>query len=244
MVDQAAATALAPPLPLLSRITGVLFSPRETFASIVAHPRWLDVLAVTTLVAALGWFLFLSTSAGQQAFVDQQITQAEGWGQTVNEEMISGFDRMSQWAKYFVPGVVLVATPLITAIVALILLGYGAILGGGGSYKQLLAIAAHASVPTSILATLVMLPLNYMRESMTSATSLAVFFPSLPESSFLGSLFGWIDLFAVWWIVLLAIGLSVLYKRKTGPIALTLLGLYLVIALIGAAVKSSFAGGS
>lgn len=244
MVDQPTAAAAAPPLPLLSRITGVLFSPRETFASVVAHPRWLGVLVVTTLVAVLGWFLFLSTSVGQQAFVDQQITQAEGWGQTVTDDTIAGFDRLSQWAKYFVPGAVLVIGPLITAIVALILLGYGAILGGGGSYKQLFAIAAHASVPTSILATLVMLPLNYMRESMTSATSLAVFFPSLPESSFLGSLFGWIDLFAVWWVVLLAIGLSVLYKRKTGPIALTLLGLYLVIALIGAAVKASFAGAS
>ena len=36
------------PLPgLAARMIGVLFSPRETFAAIVAKPRWMGVMVVT-----------------------------------------------------------------------------------------------------------------------------------------------------------------------------------------------------
>ena len=37
-----------------------------------------------------------------------------------------------------------------------------------------------------------------------------------------------IDLFLIWWLLVLAIGLAVLYRRKTQPIALALYGVYAV----------------
>jgi hypothetical protein len=40
----------------------------------------------------------------------------------------------------------------------------------------------------------------------------------------------------------LAIGAAVLYKRKSGPIAWTLLGLYALFALMVAAALTAFAG--
>jgi hypothetical protein len=46
----------------------------------------------------------------------------------------------------------------------------------------------------------------------------------------------------IWWIMSLAIGFGVLYKRKTAPIAATLLALYAAIALLGAAVMTSLSG--
>ena len=69
-------------------------------------------------------------------------------------------------------------------------------------------------------------PLNFVRESMSSATNLSVFLPMLDESSFLAKFFGTIDLFLIWWVVVLSIGLGVLYRRKTGPIAV---GLFVVL---------------
>jgi len=55
----------------------------------------------------------------------------------------------------------------------------------------------------------------------------------------LGRLLGMVDLFQIWWLVTLSIGLGVLYKRKTGPIATSLLGIYFVIVLAIAAVRSA-----
>jgi len=46
----------------------------------------------------------------------------------------------------------------------------------------------------------------------------------------------------IWWIVSLAIGLAVLYRRRTGPIATTLLVIYASIGLIIAAIKTALSG--
>ena len=53
---------------------------------------------------------------------------------------------------------------------------------------------------------------------------------------------GSVDLFIIWWAVSLAIGLGVLYKKRTGPIATTLIVVYVAIGVIIAAVKSAVSG--
>ena len=51
-----------------------------------------------------------------------------------------------------------------------------------------------------------------------------------------------IDLFVVWWVFVLAVGIGVLYRRRTQPIAMGLFGTYAVIALAVAAVMSRLGG--
>jgi multisubunit Na+/H+ antiporter MnhE subunit len=85
-------------------------------------------------------------------------------------------------------------------------------------------------------------PLNYMRGVMTSATNLAVMMPFVPEQSFVGRLIGAIDLFLIWQFIVLAIGLAVLYRRKTQPIAVSLFVIYGVIAIIIAFVRTAMGG--
>ena len=53
---------------------------------------------------------------------------------------------------------------------------------------------------------------------------------------------GAVDIFLIWYIVVLAIGLGVLYKRRTQPIAISLLSVYAVIALCIALFKSRAGG--
>jgi hypothetical protein len=62
------------------------------------------------------------------------------------------------------------------------------------------------------------------------------------ESSFVARLIGAIVLFRLWWIVNLAIGVGVLYKRKTSPVVWTMLAVYAVIALIIASIGSAVSG--
>ena len=100
---------------------------------------------------------------------------------------------------------------------------------------------AFSSVVTG-LRTLFSTPLNYARESMSSPTNLAAALPFFEDNTFGARLLGSIDLFLIWWIVSLAIGLGVLYKRRTAPIATTMLVVYGAIALTIAAVRSVLAG--
>jgi hypothetical protein len=107
---------------------------------------------------------------------------------------------------------------------------FNAALGGDATFKQVYAVVAHSGILIAVQQ-LFTLPLDYARETMSSPTNLAVFLPFLDEGSFFARLLGSIDLFRIWWIVNLAIGMAVLYKRRTAPIATTMLVLYAAIAL-------------
>ena len=99
----------------------------------------------------------------------------------------------------------------------------------------------HAGV-ISTLAQLFTGPLNYFRGAVTSATNLAVLLPMVDPKSFVGRVLGMTDLFLIWYILVLAIGLAVLYRRRTQPIALTLYGVYAAGVLVIAAVMSALGG--
>ena len=84
--------------------------------------------------------------------------------------------------------------------------------------------------------------LEMMRQTMSSATNLAVFFPDLAEGSFLASVLGFIDLFWIWYLVVLAIGLAAVYRRRWTSVAGGLFVVYVVMGLAVAAIKA-FLGG-
>jgi hypothetical protein len=224
---------------LLSRIVGVFFSPRATYAEVAARPRWFGALAVSTIVIAAGFYVLLSTEVGQRAILDQQTQVIESFGVKLND---AAYDRMEQGvqrAKYTTPIAQLVFIPIVSLIIAGILLGiFNAVLGGDATFKQVLAIVAHSSMIGALQNTFSR-PLDYIRETVSSPTSLSVLLPFIEEKSFLGRLTGMLDLFQVWSILSLAIGLGVLYKRRTSPIATTMFIIYFVIVAAIAAVRAA-----
>jgi hypothetical protein len=235
----AAVSAEAPPAGLLSRIFGVFFSPRATYAGLVARPRWLGVLAVTCAIIAGGYGILLSTDVGKQATLDQQTQVIESFGVKLNDaayqRMEEGIDR----ARYVTPISQLIAIPLVLAIIAGILLGiFNALLGGDATFKQVYAILAHASVITA-LQTIFAIPLDYFRQTLSSPTSVLALLPFVEEGTFFGRLAGSIDLFQIWGTLSIAIGLGVLYKRRTAPVALSLYAVYFVIIAAVAALRTA-----
>jgi hypothetical protein len=227
---------------LPARLAGVIFSPRATYADVAARPRVVGMLAVVLAIIVSATFVFLSTEVGQQASVDNQVRQLEAFGRTVTDVQYAQMERMAPLARYFAAGFQLLFTPILALIVAgLAFAIFNAALGGDASFKQVYAIVVHSGVILVIQA-LFGLPLAYARESMTGMTNLGVFFPFLDEASFAARSLGAVDLVLVWWLVSLAIGLGVLYRRRTAPIATTLLVIYGVIGLTIAAVKTATSG--
>jgi hypothetical protein len=227
------------PMGLLSRLIGVVTSPKATFEAVVAHPRWLGMLALVTIIVALGVSLPLTTEAGRQAALDNNVRQMENFGVQVSDEMYANMAKGMRYAVYQTFASVLFVGPIISVILAGILYGVFALMGGQATFKQLFAVYVH-STAISAVGQLFTGPLNYFRGSMSSATNLAVLLPMIDEHSFIGRLLGMIDLFLIWWLVLLAIGLGVLYRRRTQPIAIGLFGVYALIILAAAAVMSAF----
>jgi hypothetical protein len=229
-------------LSLPERLTGAIFSPKPTFESVSGYPVWIDVLAITVLLTALSWFAFLSTDTGRQAFIDQQFQQQEAWGQTITPQVEERINNSAPVMRWVIPISTVVIGPLFVVIIAGVLYGvFAALLGGGATFKQTLAVVVHAGI-VSTVGFLGTMALNFVRGTMSSATNLGVFVQMLPENSFLVRFLGMIDLVWVWYLIVLAIGLGVLYRRKTSTIALGFFAVYLVVALGIAGVRSALGG--
>jgi Yip1 domain len=227
---------------LPARILGVLLAPRATYAGIGANPRWFGVLAFVALFGALGTFIFLSTEVGQTAALDQNVRMMESFGRNIPDEAYARMEQGMGRAKYIGP----VFQAVFVSIAAVVIAGlafavFTAVMGGAATFKQVFAIVAHSGVVLS-LSQLFGLPLAYARESMSGATNLGVFAPFLEEGSFVANLLGSIDLFIIWWTISLAIGLGVLYKRRTQPIAISFIVIYVTIGVIIAAIKAAYSG--
>jgi hypothetical protein len=102
-------------------------------------------------------------------------------------------------------------------------------------------VTAHASVILAIREVL-SVPVSVMREATGGATSLGLWFPALDTASFAGRFIGALDVFVMWWAVLLAIGLSVLYGREARRLAVTFLGVYAGVALLIAVTMTALGG--
>jgi hypothetical protein len=151
-------------------------------------------------------------------------------------------ERMLPMMRYITLASTVILAPVITFALAGVLYAvFNAGLGGDARYRQVLAVLTHAGVISAVGA-LFITPLNYARESLSSATNLGVFLPFLDEGSLSARFLGMIDLFLIWWVVAIGIGLSVLYRRRTGPIVIASLATYLVIAAVIAVIMRAFAG--
>ena len=136
----------------------------------------------------------------------------------------------------------MLVNPIIGVIIAGILFAvFNAAMGGEASFKQLFSVYAHAGA-ISAISTIFSGIINYFRGSMGSVANLGALMPMLPENSFAGRLLGMVDIFLIWYVIVLAMGLAVLYRRRTQPIAISLLTVYAVIAIVIALVKSQVGG--
>ena len=233
---------------LAARVYGVIGRPRVTFSTIVQAPSWAPVLVATTAVTFLCGIAFLRTDVGQQALVDQWERTATAFGQPVDDK---GYAQMELTAR---SGVFDVAYAAVTALasgpalvfavsgVLFVLLKRRGLPSSRPSFVQVLAIVSYASVILA-LRQIVATPLDYVRESIASPTTLVQLFSMLDEASPVARFLGIVDLFVIWWIVVIAIGVSILYQRSTRSVALVFTGAYVVLALL-AALAMAVSGGT
>lgn len=243
MSTTTASSATAPPSGnLFTRFFGIVTAPRATFEGVVAHPRWFGMLALTTLITIFCTSAPMFTDWGEQAALDVAVGQMEAMGRTIDDATYEGMRRGMRIQRYIQPAAILIFAPIMLLIFSGIAYAvFNAGMGGNATFKQVVSVLAHAGA-ISALAQLFALPLNFARQSMSSTTNLAVLLPMLEEHSFAAYLLGTIDLFMVWYVVVLAIGLAVLYRRRTQPITIGLFVVYAVIAVCIAVIRSSFGG--
>jgi hypothetical protein len=113
--------------------------------------------------------------------------------------------------------------------------------GAGVSFIVALAIVVHA---TTVLALqqVIAVPAQLVSESLASPTSLATLMPAVEDGTWLARLFGAIDIFGLWWVALIAIGLAAATGRSTLHWLVRLTAAYFAIAALVASAVAVLSG--
>jgi hypothetical protein len=224
------------PIPnLFARAIGIVTSPGETFVHVVRSPKVAGMLFLVGLLAGLAQGLPQFTESGKAAALEMQVQGMERFGVTVTDEMYQTMEQRSHsnFGAYSAVVGGLVGMPFVAVIMtALLWAVFNTIMGGTATFKQVMAVLVHSQV-VSTLGVLFAAPIMYMRGTMSvgGVANLAALLPMLDETSFLSKFLGMVDLFAIWWIVVLSIGLATLYKKQTSSIATGLFIFYTLVAL-------------
>jgi hypothetical protein len=231
-------------LSVSARVLGILRRPRLTLQEVVSHPHWASLLVVLTLTTAAAGALVSATEVGQLALLDQWERTALAFGQGVDDTRYAELQAWSRMGPVVAAGNALLTGPGVALAVSLLVFVWlrraRPSVAGPVTYTQVLAVVVHAGVILAV-GRLVAAPLVYARETTASATTVGAWFPSFDEASPVARFLGAIDLFTVWWAVVLGIGVAVLSGRRARTCATWIVSAYVGIALVLAAVMASAA---
>jgi hypothetical protein len=219
----------------------VVLRPRATFSQLVQAPAWLATWSVILILWALcgGWLL--STAVGQQALVDERVRVVETLGREVTDAEYAALQAAPPWWIYLTSGGRALLLPVTTIIVAAVLRIVARGAGMQATMSQALAVTVHASV-VLLLGQIIATPLHYVRESLTTPLNLGAILPLMEDGTAPARFFGAIDLFALWWAGLLAVGLSVMTGKRARYYAWRIATLFLAFAAVTAAIFAVMGG--
>jgi len=195
-----------------------------------------------TLITAAAGAVVSATDVGQLALVDQWERTALAFGQALDDTRYADLHAWSRLGPAVAAGNALLVGPGAALAVSLPLFVWlrRRRTGSAVSYTQVLAVVVHAGVILAV-GRLVAAPLVYARETTASATTVGAWFPSLDEASPVARFLGALDLFTLWWAVVLGIGVAVLSGHRARTCAAWIVSVYVGIALVAAAVMASAA---
>ena len=203
---------------VLAPCRGVIVRPQATFAALRQAPMWLGALVVADDdPRRLPGRRSISTETGRIALVDQWERTALAFGRPLDD---AGYARPATPEQPRCPvlrcsGRSLLGPVVTIAVGALVLAVSRRLAAGGGrpTFRQCLAVAAHAGVILA-LRDVSAAPLAYVRETTASATTVGQWLPLLDEASTVARFLGSLDVFVLWWAALLGIGTAMLCQRS------------------------------
>ena len=241
------------PRNFFSRLSGVYFSPGETFKEIGRSPNVLMPIIFLIVIGTLvGYFMSQKVDVG--SMMSEQLEQAVAEGKITQEQADQQVAVMSRFGQYQL----VVGSGLGNLIIALAIAGVFKLLslfiGAENRFKTVFSVTLYALIAVFLVQYIVTSVILYFKSpgelnfaSLTSlvASNLGALIASLLGEDalpkYLMRLFSWIDIFAIWIIALLSIGYAAVSRKlTTSTAAVWLGGTYVVIALIGSALGGLF----
>jgi hypothetical protein len=224
----------------LGTLTGVVMHPRATFEKMRQAERghWWLVFVITVLAVIL---LAVATTTAQSRMM-QGFTPPQGAG-------TAGGATTSVAGANATSGILRVALALTTGIVGaiagyllqtVVVLGLGLVLGGKATFRQIFRMAAWTTLPVAVRKLIQAITSLVAGATPASGLSAALTLQEASSMPMLNTLLSNIDIYMVWSMILLGIGVAVTSKLSKGKSAVAVV-VYAVIAL-GALLALNAAG--
>jgi Yip1-like protein len=243
-------------LSTVQRMIGTLFSPGETFADINRKPNWIVAALISIVIAFVVNFVVIKRlNPDWKAIGRKQVEKSlKKQGKTMAdlpeeqrnaiEKQLEMGTKVSVYITYLGP----LALPILMAFLALLYWGGATIMGGQTTYKKVLSLTAYAFgmvviVVQSLLAVLIVFLRNPDDVDLTKG--IAVTNPGMlmseESSTVLTAALTRLDVFSIWFLILMAMGLPAVCKNlKSGTATLVVFGLWLIYAIVAVALAAVF----
>jgi hypothetical protein len=196
-----------------SRLTGVFFEPAKTFADVVERPGfWVPLILI--MVFSLSYMVLFGQHVGWDRMIRHQYETSSRAAQMSPEQREQAIQMGAKFAPVMGYVGVLLGVPLATLIWAAVLLGIvKGMMSAQVRLKQVFAVICYAGMPGVIMvllavAVMFMKPPEDFNLQNPLVFNPGAFMDPLTTSKFLYSLASSLDLFRLWQMVLIAIGLK------------------------------------
>jgi hypothetical protein len=221
------------PMGFPARVVGIFTAPSSVFEELARRPTWLAaLLALTLVIASLNAIVVFSKTGEAALRQEMQDKMPKGAPPEALEQQLA-------ITKYAGPAAIVVFTPLVTLILAgVVYLIFSVVMGGEGTFRQTFSVYAHTSL-IGIVGALVGTAMIFLKGNMKSSTALSAFLPFLEESSFAYRFCQGLDLFVLWQLGVLAVGMAIVNRTSTRRAATPIFSVYLVLWLLITVVRQA-----
>src|SRR6267143_705931 len=231
----------------IGRITGALFSPRNTFEDIARKPSWVAPIVLLTLIG-LCMNVLLAKKADWRSFSEEQLMSTSRGQQIPADQKDLAIERQAKVNQFFcyirgAMGTVLLALPL-----ALVYWGAYALIGGARlTFGKSFAVIAYSMMPGGIRE-LLGIPILILKDPSTLGNpynfvgSNPGAYMSMSDPKWLSALASSLDVFIIWSVVLTAIGFHCMDPKKLpmSKSAGIVVGMYVFFTLLGVTIAWIF----
>lgn len=223
----------------LSRIAGVFVEPGITFEDIAKRPDFVAPLILLILVA-ISVVETMLTKVGMENVVMRALTQSGQAAKMSTAQLAQAVHRSAAIAGVFAQISAVLGVPIFMLVVA----GFGMVVlrgffGSEAKFKQVFSATCYAYMPSivgGVMAVAVMLfgdPANFNPQS-PAPTNLGFFLNPLTTSHAVLSLASSLDVIILWFLILLAMGLSRVTQKKvkTSSLFMIFAGAWILLVIV------------
>ncbi len=211
-------------------LLAVFYKPTEFFAELKDHPKVLVPYIV------YGLLLVVFFVAAVDVIYDMQMSSPQMQERLQGQPPPPQVEQMTRYGILIAGPLALLLVPLIAALLALF---WGNVVySGNARFKQILSVMVYGELIFG-LGTLLVLPMVLIKKSMLVSVSLGILAASRGPESLLYLALSKVDLFLIWEIIVVGIGLSVVYgfaRNKGYVLSVLSMGMLSILHVVFSAI--------